>query len=445
MVSLRKRKRVGGVRWVVAWRDPDGRQRLTTCATKEQAELVRARKVQELGGGRHLLAEDLSITVRAYATRWLQLVGPSVKPSTYLSYEAALRRHLVPAFGDRRVRDLTRQDVKDLVTRKLTEGRAPRPRRGGGAEPSPVVARPPLSRNSVRILHATLHAMLNEAVEDGIIQANPAARRGRTRILRLTPSPGDVEEQVKAMTGEELGAFLAAALRTDAHYYPLVVTMARTGMRIGEVLGLQWQDVDLAGSRLRIARAISGGLVQTPKNGRPRTVDMSPVLRDVLTRLDARRKAEALKAGRALEGMAPWVFPSETGGLLDRNNIRERVFRRILKAAGLSPHFTPHCLRHTYASLLLQAGASPVYVQRQLGHQDIRLTVNLYGRWLRIEDGGAGVALDKALSGEVVTDGDRSGPSEAKDLPQVVGGLGGPRGDRTPDLLIANQALSQLS
>lgn len=58
---------------------------------------------------------------------------------------------------------------------------------------------------------------------------------------------------------------------------------------------------------------------------------------------------------------------------------------RALKAAGISAHFTPHCLRRTYASLSLQAGASLVYVQRQLGHQDIRLTVNLYGRGLRIE------------------------------------------------------------
>jgi len=93
--------------------------------------------------------------------------------------------------------------------------------------------------------------------------------------------------------------------------------------------------------------------------------------------------------------------------------------------------------------LLLQAGGSPVYVKRQLGHQDIRLIVNPYGRWLRIEDGGAGAALDEALSGQVVTDGDRFAHDHEDAAVQVVGGLGAPRGDRTPDLLIANQTSRQ--
>ncbi len=77
--------------------------------------------------------------------------------------------------------------------------------------------------------------------------------------------------------------------------------------------------------------------------------------------------------------MPPWVFCSTTGTPLQKGNLR-RVFVRVLKRAGLPLHFSPHCLRHTFASLLLQQGESPVYVQRQLGHASIKLTVDTYGK-----------------------------------------------------------------
>ncbi len=91
--------------------------------------------------------------------------------------------------------------------------------------------------------------------------------------------------------------------------------------------------------------------------------------------------------------MPPWVFCSEAGTPLDHTNV-EKAFKRVLKAAGLPLHFTPHCLRHTFASLLLQAGVGPVYVQRQLGHASIQLTVDTYGKWLPMGNKAAVDRLD---------------------------------------------------
>jgi integrase len=88
-----------------------------------------------------------------------------------------------------------------------------------------------------------------------------------------------------------------------------------------------------------------------------------------------------------------WVFPAQTGELLDPHNVR-RAVRRVLKLAKLPPHFTPHCLRHTFASLLIAAGKPIVYVQRQLGHASITLTVDTYGKWLPMADKGAVDSLD---------------------------------------------------
>jgi hypothetical protein len=85
-----------------------------------------------------------------------------------------------------------------------------------------------------------------------------------------------------------------------------------------------------------------------------------------------------------------------------------------------------------FASLSLQAGASPVYVQRQLCHQDIRLTVNHYGKWLQIHGGGAGGPLERLLSDRVVASGDQSVLESDEESSQVAVGIGGPQGDRTP-------------
>lgn len=109
--------------------------------------------------------------------------------------------------------------------------------------------------------------------------------------------------------------------------------------------------------------------------------------------------AQALHCRAARVVDAAWVFSSLDGTLLDGANL-EKASKRALKVANLPQHFSPHCLRHTYASLLLQDGVSPAYVQEQLGHSSIELTVDTYGRWLRKEAPGAGDRLDEAPAAE---------------------------------------------
>ena len=119
----------------------------------------------------------------------------------------------------------------------------------------------------------------------------------------------------------------------------------------------------------------------------------------VLRRLQIERKVEALQRGW---GRVPeWVFCSTTGGLLEPQKVAG-PFLRALKRASLPLHFTPHSLRHSYASQLLQAGVSPAYVQRQLGHASITLTVDTYGRWLPMENKAAVDALDEGSGSKTV-------------------------------------------
>src|SRR5436309_15525125 len=159
------------------------------------------------------------------------------------------------------------------------------------------------------------------------------------------------QEEVKAMTRDQLGAFLAAARNAptayERRYYPLFLLLARTGMRLGEGLALQWDDVNFAEREIRVARTLSGGRIEKPKSGHGRTVDMSEQLARILFRLQVQRKTETLKRGWSR--IPEWVFCTEAGTLPDESRVR-KVMRKTLKASRLPLHFSPHCPSHTCAN-----------------------------------------------------------------------------------------------
>ena len=128
---------------------------------------------------------------------------------------------------------------------------------------------------------------------------------------------------------------------------------------------------------------------------------MSQQLADQLARLRVSRATETLRRGWS--ELPAWVFCTRTAQPYHPRVI-QRAFGRVLREAKLPGHFTPHSLRHTFASLLLSDGVSPAYVQRQLGHSSIKLTVDLYGKWLPMANKAAVDRLDDATPTQVVAD-----------------------------------------
>jgi hypothetical protein len=128
------------------------------------------------------------------------------------------------------------------------------------------------ARDSVRIINATLRALLNAALDEGVIVANPADKLGRR--LRLVVNAKTRQEEVKAMTRDQLAAFLTVSRTRSTAYerrhYPLFLLRARTGMRLGESLGLQRDDVHFAENEMQVARTLSGGRIDRPKSGHGR-------------------------------------------------------------------------------------------------------------------------------------------------------------------------------
>ena len=414
MACIRKRRE----KWVADYRDGGGVRRWRTFDTKRAAEDFLAKTIPEVRQGKRALL-PVTITVAAYAERWLRLIASTVKPRTLASYAGMLRLHLLPAFGAWRVQHLDKGGIKSVLADKLATR---------------------LSRNTVRIMHATLRAMLRAAVDDGVLSLNPAEKLGRH--LHLVIPKATRQENIKAMTREQRQRFLVTAAQVAPRYYPLFFTLAGTGIRLGEALALYGEDVDGLAREIRVMRSLSRGQIGTPKAGHGRSVDMSQTLSELLTQLQHRRTQEAVLLG--WQRLPPWVFCTRAGTPLDESKVR-RAMRHVLRQAKLPLHFSPHCLRHTYASLMLQQGESLTYVQRQLGHASINLTADTYGKWLPLGNKAAVDRLDATLGPESGSRVVADGVLEAEEHSEVVGKFGGPCRGRTYGPLIKSQLLYQLS
>jgi integrase len=276
-------------------------------------------------------------------------------PATTERYEMVLRKHWLPALGRLPLTGVTRDQIKAVLMEKL----------GAGLKPRTV-------RGHLDILRASLSA----AVEDSLIPLNPAARLGK-----FIPRTGESQE-IDIFTRAELTTVLEVAERTMPDAYPIVLTLARTGLRIGEALTLQADDVDLAQHVLWVRRtwgsrrkALGDARINTPKSNRIRRVDMSAQLARVLQGLLAVREAEGILKGQA---GPPWLFVGGDGGPITPGAFWQNIWRPLLRRAELR-YRKPHTLRHTYASLMIQGGESLAYIRDQLGHHSIKLTVDTYG------------------------------------------------------------------
>jgi integrase len=304
-----------------------------------------------------------------------------------------------------------------------------------------------LSRNTIRNALCVVRGLFNYAIEEGLIESNPAARLGRfTRLAKTTESKG------VALTAKEVQQFLQAAKEICPYYHPLVLTAVRTGLRRGELVALQWGDVQLGADDIDSDRFI---LVQhnyvrrehtTTKSKKSRRVDLSRELRRVLADLRDKRLLEAYLKGKN-DISDELVFPTAQGTILDPDNLYHRVFLPVLAKAGIRK-IRLHDLRHTFGSLLLQNGASIVYVKEQMRHSSIQVTVDIYGHLIP----GANVSFVDRLD-EIVPEPAETTPQQSAtpaqlgemeippDLLQVVEEIGGGAWTRTTDLRIMRPSL----
>jgi integrase len=314
------------------------------------------------------------------------------KESTQEEYEKALRLHLLPTFGKIALPEITRERIKLFLAEKLANGSVQRDGK-------------PLSTGSVGNLLMILRAILFHAVDDGLLVSNPAARLGKFAKRKDEM----VDDRLDVFTRDELGHLLTVVEQEFPEAYPPILALAKTGLRESELFGLQPNDLDFGRQCAWIRRAISRGRIGTPKSRKARRVDLSPQACQVLREYLTRRDAEAVLAGRE---PSLWLFPIPNGEPMNVNYFLWRYWYPALVRAGLKRR-GPHQLRHTYASLLIAQGAHPKYIQEQLGHSSIQITLDLYGHLFEGDHRGYVEALDHVLNTSIRNSDATNDPAEA--------------------------------
>ena len=276
------------------------------------------------------------------------MIRPTVRRTTFLGYEGHVRNHIVPAIGGRALRSLDGRTLNSFYA-SLSDGAKK------------------LSPSSVKRVHATVHRALRDAVRWEYLEANPADAcdpprdRGRDSEMRTWSA--------------EQGATFLQSVRGHPQY-PLWVLLAMTGMRRGEALGLRWCDIDFVGSTLSVRQTlIAAGAdvhIAPPKTARGRRV-IALDTRTVRTLKSHRRKANPSDTNKP-------VFTDDRGTPLIPQEI-SKEFGRLSRAARL-PRIRLHDLRHTHATLALQAGIHPKIVSERLGHSAVSFTLDVYSHAL---------------------------------------------------------------
>jgi integrase len=315
------------------------------------------------------------LTVSNYSDRWIEeLRRSSLKPSTVDSYALQVTRHIKPFFGELPLADVTYGRVKEFINDKLNSTYTKSAIEGAKQYP--------YTKDSIRIMVATLRSMLEEAVRDESLESNPVHGLGKfygaAKRLRDLPDPFGLDDlhKVEALAGEWL---------------PFLMFQSRTGARVGEAIALQWQDIDLEKAQALIRRTmpINRQLGDPKSIASRRTLDLSPELVSEFRTLQTAQRKYWFSEGKEVP---EWVFCKHNRQAPDYS-VWRRAFHLIQHKAGVRER-RPHDLRHTYASLNLAAGKPINYVSSQLGHKNPQITLAIYSRWVSGEKSGESDVLD---------------------------------------------------
>jgi integrase len=338
-------------------------QRKAKCIGESLATAVQVKRVLEaklaLGDvGIFSEAESPMPLFGEYADTWLKdHVRLVCKTSTVDGYHGVLRQYLRPRFTSMRIDKIKRTDVKALINEMVGKG---------------------LARSTVRNALSVLRGIFNQAIEEELLESNPAASFGRfTRAAKSSEAKG------VALTTEEVERFLKTAKDVCPIYQSIFLLAVRAGLRRGELVAIQWGDIEFGRDAKDTNRYI---LVRhnyvhrehtTTKSKKTRRVDMSRELRRALVEMRDERLRTSEPQGKA-DISTELVFQSADGSILDPDNLYHRLFVPVLAKSGIRK-IRLHDLRHTFGSLLIQGGASILYVKEQMGHSSIQVTADIYG------------------------------------------------------------------
>jgi integrase len=311
-------------------------------------------------------------TLGDYLTEWLETAArPRLGDRTFQEYTNLLRRYVRPGLDSYLLCRVEPLVIQNLYAKMLDRG---------------------LSARTVRYVHAVLNSALKQAVKWRKLARNPA---------QFVDLPRQKRKEMKSLTRAETTAFLKAC---GADRYGLVFCFALgTGMRTSEYLALQWKDVDLEAGRVQVRRALvrlkgAWSFAETKTSRSRRTIPLPASIVRQLARHRVEQASERLKAGAEYANL-DLVFATRTGLPISAHNLLHQNFKPILERAGLPRTIRLYDLRHTHATMLMDAEENPKVVSERLGHASITLTLDTYTHVLPHMQQRAAERLEKLMFG----------------------------------------------
>ena len=361
MASVEKRRDDGRAGYLVRWRDEAGRQRKKTCPRKIDADRLRAEIEHKLNAGTYVDPAAGRRTFSTCAEAW-RTAQPH-RPNTATRVASQLRVHVYPVLGDRPIAAVRPSEIQALIGKLSTS----------------------LSPGSVRTVMATVRAIFGTAVRDRLIALDPCTRLALPAVQR---------QRVVPLTVAQVEALVEAL---PERYQALAVVGAGTGLRQGELFGLQVADVDFLRRLVRVECQVQpapgGRVVVAPLKNRAaaRTIPLGRVVVFAL--------AEHLRKHPA--GDDGYVFTGPNGSPLSRGSFNAATWTPARRRAGLPAGVGMHALRHFYASALITAGQSVKVVSARLGHSNAAMTLNCYAHLWPDDEDRTRAAIDDVFQGHV--------------------------------------------
>lgn len=298
------------------------------------------------------------LTVTAYLDAWLERQRKHLKASTYDGYRKIVNNHLIPEFGKMILTDIKRLHVKNYCAKLTT------------------------SNKSIKNRLSVLSAALNEALQDDLIETNPLF----SWQYKNKEAPDKIDD-VDPFTAEEQKLIFEKLSGQELNFFQFAFW---TGMRTSELIGLEWGDVDWIRGVIEVRRALTTAAIQTKITGEiPKT---RAGKREVKLLAPAMAALMAQKAHTFIAGEQIFNNPRTTMRWGGDSPIR-KIWKRALLLAKVR-YRRPYQTRHTFASMMLTAGESPMWVAQQMGHKDWTMIAKVYGKWIKDAMPDAG---DKAV------------------------------------------------
>jgi integrase len=349
-------------RWIIDFYDQDGERRWYTMpkgSSKKDANIKKGELEKKVQKKTYITPKTLPL-FSTVADDWLKS-KVNIRENTKEGYRGHMETHLKPAFEGMKINQITLAVIEQFRATLLKTGT--------------TVA-------TTKKILSTLSQIMKYAVKHHYQDYNPVRD-----LERLQTPHNEDEEDLNILQPDQISSLVNATATPGDKV--LLMVAALTGMRQGELFGLKWTDVDWINKQIHVKRTYNHGRFYGPKSKTSkRRIDIAPEL------------VIELKKWRLVcpRGELDLVFPNSKGKPANKSNFLIRRFYPALASAGL-PHMRFHDLRHTYAALLLDQGENIKYIQRQLGHSSIKVTLDIYGHLMSDVNQEAAAKLGSKIFG----------------------------------------------